>query len=92
MLLHAAFSARATINVISAAGAIAVTALAAAPLPFLLLSDALRALDPALSEAARVHGAMPRLVFRRIILPLLLPATLASAMLEPLVLDLAVNL
>ena len=54
MLLHAAFSARATINVISAAGAIAVTALAAAPLPFLLLSDALRALDPALSEAARV--------------------------------------
>ena len=81
LLLHAAFSARVTINVVSAAGAIVVTALAAAPLPFLLLSDALRALDPALLEAARVHGAMPRLVFRRIVLPLLLPAALASAVL-----------
>jgi iron(III) transport system permease protein len=81
LLLHAAFSARVTINVVSAPGAIVVTALAAAPLPFLLLSDALRALDPALLEAARVHGAMPRLVFRRIILPLLLPAALASAVL-----------
>ena len=81
LLLHAAFSARVTINVVSAVGAIVVTALAAAPLPFLLLSDALRALDPALLEAARVHGAMPRLVFRRIVLPLLLPAALASAVL-----------
>ena len=81
LLLHAAFSARVTINVVSAAGAIVVTALAAAPLPFLLLSDALRALDPALLEAARVHGAMPRLVFRRIVLPLLLPAALASSVL-----------
>ena len=51
LLLHAAFSARVTINVVSAVGAIVVTALAAAPLPFLLLSDALRALDPALLEA-----------------------------------------
>jgi iron(III) transport system permease protein len=81
LLLHAAFGARVTINVVSAAGVIVVTALAAAPLPFLLLSDALRALDPALLEAARVHGAMPRLVFGRIILPLLLPAALASAVL-----------
>ena len=63
LLLHAAFGARVTIDVVSAAGAIVVTALAAAPLPFLLLSDALRALDPALLEAARVHGAMPRQVF-----------------------------
>ena len=80
LLLHAAFGARVTIDVVSAAGAIVVTALAAAPLPFLLLSDALRALDPALLEAARVHGAVPRMVFR-IILPLLLPAALASAVL-----------
>ncbi len=81
LLLHAAFGARVTINVVSAAGAIVVTGLTAAPLPFLLLSDALRALDPTLLEAARVHGAKPRLVFRRIILPLLLPAALASAVL-----------
>jgi hypothetical protein len=64
LLLHAAFGARVTIDVVSAAGGIVVTALAAAPLPFLLLSDALRALDPALLEAARVHGAVPRMVFR----------------------------
>ena len=81
MLLHVAFGARVTINVVSREGAIMVTALAAAPLPFLLLSDALRGLDSSLLEAARVHGAMPRRVFRRITLPLLLPAGLASAVL-----------
>jgi iron(III) transport system permease protein len=81
LLLHTMFSARVTINIVSAAGTIVVTALAAAPLPFLLLSDALRALDPALLDAARVHGAAPRMVFRRIVLPLLLPAALASAVL-----------
>src|SRR5215469_1480612 len=81
LLLHAVFGTWATINVTSAGGAIVVTALAAAPLPFLLLSDALRALDPSLLEAARVHGAAPHLVFRRIVLPLLLPAGLASAVL-----------
>jgi iron(III) transport system permease protein len=73
-LLHGAFGARVTINVVSREGAIMVTALAAAPLPFLLLSDALRGLDSSLLEAARVHGAMPRRVLRRITLPLLLPA------------------
>jgi ABC-type Fe3+ transport system permease subunit len=73
-LLHGAFGARVTINVVSREGAIMVTALAAAPLPFLLLSDALRGLDSSLLEAARVNGAMPRRVLRRITLPLLLPA------------------
>ena len=57
------------------------TALAAAPLPYLLICDALRGLDPSFLEAARVHGAVPCLVFRRIVLPLLLPAGLASALL-----------
>jgi ABC-type Fe3+ transport system permease subunit len=47
----------------------------------LLLGGALRALDPSLLGAARVHGVMPHLVFRRIVLPLLLPAGLASAVL-----------
>lgn len=81
LLLHAVFGMRATLNIVSAGGAIAVTALAAAPLPFLLVSDARRALDPALLEAARVHGARPLLVFRRIVLPLLLPALAAAAIL-----------
>ena len=79
LLLRAAFGPSVTINMVSAAGAIVVTALAAAPLPFLLVSDALRAVDPSLLEAARVHGAAPRLAFRRIVLPLLLPAVLAAA-------------
>jgi iron(III) transport system permease protein len=70
-----------TVNAVSPAGVILVTALAAVPLPFLLLSDALRGIDDALREAARVHGARPGLVLRRITLPLLLPATLAAALL-----------
>jgi iron(III) transport system permease protein len=81
LVLHAALSEQVTINIVSAGGVIAVAALAMAPVPFLLLSDALRALDPSLLEAARVHGAVPRLVFRRIVLPLLMPASLASAVL-----------
>jgi iron(III) transport system permease protein len=70
-----------TLNAVSPAGVILVTALAAVPLPFLLLSDALRGIDEALREAARVHGAPPRMVLRRITLPLLLPAMLASGLL-----------
>jgi ABC-type Fe3+ transport system permease subunit len=80
LLLHAAFGARVTIDVVSAAGAIVVTALAAAPLPFLLLSDALRALDPALfGGSARAWRSAPHGVPHH--LPLLLPAALASAVL-----------
>jgi iron(III) transport system permease protein len=81
LILHAMLGSWATINVISPAGVILVSALAMAPLPFLLISDALRGLDPSLIEAARVHGASRRLVFCRITAPLLLPATLASALL-----------
>ncbi len=81
LILHAVFGPWATINVISPTGVILVSALAMAPLPFLLISDALRGLDPSLIEAARVHGGSRRLVFCRITAPLLLPAALASALL-----------
>jgi iron(III) transport system permease protein len=81
LLLHAAFGPAATVNAVSPAGVIAVSALATIPLPFLLISDALRGLDASLLEAARVHGAAPGMVFRRVILPLLLPAGLASSVL-----------
>jgi len=81
LVLHAVFGPWATINAVSLGGVVLVSALALAPLPYLLISDALRAFDPALLEAGRVHGAAPNLVFRRIVLPLLLPAGLASAVL-----------
>ncbi|MBV9753087.1 MAG: iron ABC transporter permease [Hyphomicrobiales bacterium] len=69
------------INVISASGVIVVSTLAVMPLPFLLVSDALAGIDASLVEAARVHGAGPRTIVRRIVLPLLAPAALASALL-----------
>ena len=81
LILHAAFGAHVTLNAVSPAGVVFVSALATAPLPFLLTSDALRAMDASLTEAARVHGASPGGVFRRIVLPLLAPATLAAAVL-----------
>jgi iron(III) transport system permease protein len=81
LLLHAAFGPSVTLNAVSPTGVIAVSALATIPLPFLLISDALRGLDASMLEAARVHGAAPRMVLRRIILPLLLPAGLASSVL-----------
>lgn len=81
LLLHAALGPTVTLNAVSPAGVIVVSVLATVPLPFLLISDALRGIDASLLEAARVHGAAPRMVFRRIVLPLLLPASLGSAML-----------
>lgn len=70
-----------TFNVVSASGAMFVGALAAAPLPFLLLTDALRGIDESLCEAARVHGGTAALVLRRVTLPLVLPAALAAVLL-----------
>jgi len=80
-LLHWAFGAGFSINAVSPAGTIVVSALALAPLPFLLIADALRGIDASLMEAARVHGARARMVFRRIVMPLLAPAALASSVL-----------
>jgi iron(III) transport system permease protein len=81
LLLRAAFGAGFSINAVTPAGTIVVSALATAPLPFLLIADALRGIDVSLMEAARVHGAPARMVFRRIVMPLLAPAALASSVL-----------
>ena len=62
-------------------GVIVVAALAYAPLPFLLVGAALKAMDPALEESARVHGASSWGALRRVTLPLLMPALLGSALL-----------
>ncbi len=81
LLLHAALGPAVTLDVVSAGGVVGVSALAAAPLAFLLISDALGRMDASFVEAARVHGGAPGLVFRRVVLPLLLPASLAAAVL-----------
>jgi iron(III) transport system permease protein len=69
------------INTQSAGGVIVVTALACAPVPYLLISAALRNMDPELEDSARVHGATPLQAFARITLPLMLPAALGAGLL-----------
>ncbi|MBV9250882.1 MAG: iron ABC transporter permease [Acetobacteraceae bacterium] len=69
------------LNLHTAAGVIVISALSYVPLPFLLIGAALRGMDPALEESARVHGASPLAALRRVTLPLVLPATLGSALL-----------
>jgi iron(III) transport system permease protein len=46
---------------------------------FLMIVGAFRLMDPALEEAARLSGAEPRTIWRRITLPLLMPALSAAA-------------
>ena len=69
------------INSQSATGVILVTALAYVPIPFLLISAALRNMDPALEDSARVHGATPAGALARVTLPLILPSVLGSGLL-----------
>jgi ABC-type spermidine/putrescine transport system permease subunit II len=49
------------------------------PVVFLVVRSALDGLDPALEAAARGLGASPSLTFRRVTLPLILPAVLSGA-------------
>ncbi|WP_342364028.1 iron ABC transporter permease [Terrarubrum flagellatum] len=69
------------VNLQSAAGVIFVSALAYAPLPFLLIAGALRGMDPSLEDSARIHGASIHKAFAMVTLPLMLPALLGSALL-----------
>jgi iron(III) transport system permease protein len=58
-----------------------VASLAYAPVPFLLIAAALRAMDPSLEDSARVHGASLQFAFRRVTLPLMLPSALGALVL-----------
>ena len=64
-------------DIYSMAGAIFVQTLAYVPTSVLMLSPAIRALDPALEEAALVAGADSGQVLRRVGLPMLRPALLS---------------
>ena len=59
-------------------GVILLLALQHAPLVFLTVRAALRAQPRELTDAARLSGARPALVLRRIVLPLMAPALLAG--------------
>jgi iron(III) transport system permease protein len=65
-------------NVLSRAGMIWVEGLHLSPLVFLLMAAAFRSMDPALEESAIMSGAPLRTAFRRVTLPLVLPALYAA--------------
>jgi iron(III) transport system permease protein len=73
------------IDVFSMTGLILCQALASTPFVFLLLSAALRSMDPALEEASGMAGASPLTTFRRITFPVLLPSLLAPLILITLI-------
>jgi len=70
------------LNVYSLPGLIFVEGLILTPLAFLILSGALRNMDPALEDSARTAGAGHWQVIRRVTLPLLRPAILAAGTLN----------
>ena len=80
-LLGAAAGLPPMVNLHSAGGVVFVAALAYAPVAFLLIAGALKAMDPALEDSARIHGATAVAAFRRVTIPLVLPATLGAAIL-----------
>lgn len=67
-------------DVYSMAGMIWVEGLGTSPLVFLLMSAAMKSMDPSLEESASVSGASTMRTLRRVTLPLMLP-TMLSVML-----------
>ncbi|WP_019617906.1 ABC transporter permease [Gulosibacter faecalis] len=69
------------IDIFNIGGLIFVLALYYAPYAFLLIHSSLSLMSPDLEEAARIHGAKPGAVVRKVTLPLALPAILGAAIL-----------
>jgi iron(III) transport system permease protein len=67
-------------DIFSMNGMILVEGLHLSPLVFLLMFAAFRSMDPSLEESALMSGARMRTVFRRITLPLVLPALSAAVL------------
>jgi iron(III) transport system permease protein len=68
-------------NIYSFWGMVWVQSLEMTPLAFLLMSAAMKSIDPRLEEASAIAGAGAWPTFRRVTLPLILPATAAAALL-----------
>jgi iron(III) transport system permease protein len=69
------------VNVFSIWGMVWVQGLHLAPVVFLFMVAAFRAMDPSLEESAAMSGASRLTILRRITVPLLRPAIIASALL-----------
>ncbi|MFJ9535994.1 ABC transporter permease [Streptomyces sp. NPDC101225] len=69
------------INIYSVWGMIWVQGLHLAPVAFLLMVAAFRAMDPSLEESAAMSGASRLTVLRRVTVPLLRPAMISAALL-----------
>ena len=68
-------------NIYSLWGMVWVQSLEMTPLAYLLMSAALQSIDPRLEEASAIAGAGTWPTFRRVSLPLVLPAAAAAALL-----------
>ena len=73
---------RGPLNIYSLPGLIFVEGLVLTPLAFLITSGALRNMDPALEESARISGAGHWQIIRQVTLPLMRPAILAAGTLN----------
>ncbi|GAA0694313.1 iron ABC transporter permease [Streptomyces cellulosae] len=80
-LLFTPLSGSSPLNIYSIWGMIWVQGLHLAPVAFLLMVAAFRAMDPSLEESAAMSGAGRLTVLRRITVPLLRPAMVSSALL-----------
>jgi iron(III) transport system permease protein len=69
------------VNVFSVGGMVWVQGLHLAPVAFLLMVAAFRAMDPSLEESAAMSGALRRTILRKITIPLLRPALVSAALL-----------
>lgn len=69
------------LNIYSWGGLIFVYTINAVPYVYLIVSAALRNLDPALEEAARINGAAPLRILRTVSLPAIRPALISAALL-----------
>ena len=82
LLRNVVHVARGPLDIYSLPGLIFVEGLILTPLAFLILSGALRNMDPALEESARTAGAGHWQIVRKVTLPLMRPAILAAATLN----------
>jgi len=82
-VLKSAFNlSSAPFNIYSMTGLVFVEGLVLTPLAYLIISAALRGMDPALEESARIAGSNQFQIVRRITFPLMRPAILAAGMLN----------